>query len=138
MKPGSRRSPAKDISGKRYGRLVALEPTDKRKGSSVVWLCKCDCGNICEASTTSLSTGGRKSCGCLKKENAARWIESMYKSSNEQREKQKSTSESERADADTDTFNIDLTHGNAEKIKSLAAEQNRSVSDLLNSIINEL
>jgi hypothetical protein len=74
----------------------------------------------------------------LKKENAARWIESMYKSSNEQREKQKSTSESERADADTDTFNIDLTHGNAEKIKSLAAEQNRSVSDLLNSIINEL
>jgi hypothetical protein len=73
----------------------------------------------------------------LQKENAARWIESMHKARS-RREKQSSTSESERADAETDTLNIDLTPENAKKIKSLAAEQNRSVSDLLNSMINKL
>ena len=55
-----------DITGMRFGKLVALEQTDERKNSgSAVWLCKCDCGNICKASFHQLRAGYRKSCGCL-------------------------------------------------------------------------
>lgn len=56
-----------DISGQKFGRLTAIEPTDQRKGSYVVWKCECDCGNICYASANDLKFGKVKSCGCLKK-----------------------------------------------------------------------
>lgn len=57
-----------DITGKRFGRLIALEPTERRSGSCVVWKCRCDCGNITYASTGNLRKGNVKSCGCLRKE----------------------------------------------------------------------
>ena len=56
---------AKDISGKRYGKLIAVEPTEKRYGNgSVVWKCRCDCGNIVYISVNSLEGNKQKSCGC--------------------------------------------------------------------------
>jgi hypothetical protein len=55
-----------DITGVRFGRLVALHPTDKRRGSSMVWRCVCDCGKKTEASTFNLRQGYTRSCGCLK------------------------------------------------------------------------
>jgi hypothetical protein len=70
----------KDLSGQKFGRLTVLEPTDGRKGSSVVWLCKCECGNFCEASASALSTGTKKSCGCLRKEKQELWLERMQES----------------------------------------------------------
>lgn len=59
----------KDITGKRYGRLTALYPTEKRdyKGS-VIWHCRCDCGNEIDVSHDSLNYGHYSSCGCRKKE----------------------------------------------------------------------
>ena len=57
-----------NLKGKRYGRLIAIEMTDKRQNGSVVWKCQCDCGNICEVVASSLRAGRTKSCGCLKKE----------------------------------------------------------------------
>lgn len=54
-----------DISNKRFGKLVAIEPTEDRSGSSVIWKCQCDCGTICYKSASMLVTGGVKSCGCL-------------------------------------------------------------------------
>lgn len=60
---------AKDIAGHRFGRLVALEPTDRRSGDSVVWKCQCDCGNISYHSLNGLNKGTIKSCGCSRKEN---------------------------------------------------------------------
>lgn len=59
---------AKDISGQRFGRLVAIEPTDERKGGCVVWRCRCDCGNEKLVPLSNLGTGV-KSCGCLQREN---------------------------------------------------------------------
>jgi len=59
---------SKDIRGQRFGRLVALRPTDMREGSKVVWECKCDCGNTTFASVDPLTRGRKKSCGCLCKE----------------------------------------------------------------------
>jgi hypothetical protein len=59
----------KDITGFRYKRLVALEPTNERKNGCVVWKCKCDCGNICYVKSSDLTCSRKGSCGCLEKEN---------------------------------------------------------------------
>ncbi len=58
----------KDNSGKRFGRLVVLEPTELRMNNSVVWVCKCDCGTIVMVANQNLRQGSTKSCGCLQKE----------------------------------------------------------------------
>ena len=57
-----------DRRGVRYGRLTAIEPTDKRQSGSVVWRCRCDCGNEVFVSAKILANGKAKSCGCLRKE----------------------------------------------------------------------
>lgn len=82
-KSPTRKSPMKDLSGQKFGRLTVLEPTNERKKSCVVWLCKCECGNICKADTAALTSGQRKSCGCLRKEKQELW----YKRAQESRER---------------------------------------------------
>ena len=60
----------KDISGRRFGRLTALHPTDRRDVHGVIyWVCQCDCGNQTEVPASNLVNGTCKSCGCLRKEN---------------------------------------------------------------------
>ncbi|MBR5218361.1 MAG: hypothetical protein IKV89_01400 [Clostridia bacterium] len=56
----------KDLTGQRFGRLTAIRSTGERKNGSYVWECKCDCGNIKFVVAYSLTTGGTKSCGCLR------------------------------------------------------------------------
>lgn len=58
----------KNIAGERFGRLTALERLDKKRGSSFLWRCQCDCGNILETSSNSLLSGNTRSCGCLRVE----------------------------------------------------------------------
>ena len=63
---GSKR---KELTGKRFGKLVALEPTNIVKGKSIVWRCICDCGNEVLVKSGHLLSSGQKgtsSCGCLK------------------------------------------------------------------------
>jgi len=55
----------KDITGQRFGRLVAICATEKRQGSSIIWKCRCDCGKVVEVSMKHLQDGGTRSCGCL-------------------------------------------------------------------------
>lgn len=57
-----------DLTGQRFGRLVALEPTDKKLCHSVIWKCQCDCGNIAEVASINLRNGNTRSCGCLSSE----------------------------------------------------------------------
>lgn len=59
---------AEDITGRRFGRLVAVELTPERLGASrgAVWLCRCDCGAEIKTIAGSLKKGNTKSCGCLK------------------------------------------------------------------------
>lgn len=58
-----------DITGRRFGRLTALEPTPRRTGGgSVIWRCRCDCGTELEVSYNELMYTNLKSCGCRKKE----------------------------------------------------------------------
>jgi hypothetical protein len=56
-----------DLAGKRFGKLVVIRPCGKR-GTSILWLCKCDCGNTSTPAGTLLNTGQTKSCssGCSK------------------------------------------------------------------------
>ena len=57
----------KDITSRRFGRLVAIEPVKRDSIGGIVWRCKCDCGNEYSVSRRSLVSGVTKSCGCLRK-----------------------------------------------------------------------
>lgn len=56
----------KDIANNRYGKLIALEPTQEKRNSNTIWKCQCDCGNECFVDINSLTQGRVSSCGCLK------------------------------------------------------------------------
>lgn len=62
----------KDITGKKFGRLTAFNPTNKRdkNNGSVVWNCVCECENKIDVSEYHLTRdkNGVKSCGCLAEE----------------------------------------------------------------------
>ena len=61
----------KDLSGRRFGMLTALEPCEKTENGSV-WKCLCDCGKVISRTSSNLlnaKTKYPKSCGC--------YIESM-------------------------------------------------------------
>lgn len=55
----------KNLVGQRFGRLVVTK-FGGRKNGDIFWICKCDCGNICEPMSHNLtkSKGSTKSCGC--------------------------------------------------------------------------
>lgn len=57
------------LANQRFGRLVAIKPTQERSSNgSIMWECKCDCGNIVKVRANHLTSGKTKSCGCLKAE----------------------------------------------------------------------
>ena len=61
-----------DIMGQRFGWLVALYQTKKRdKKGSVIWHCRCDCGNEVDVSYNSMMYANQVSCGCKQKEHMA-------------------------------------------------------------------
>ena len=59
-----------DLTGQRYGMLTVIEEVkDIRQSGSIIWKCLCDCGNETYASSNSLRTGNKVSCGCLSSKN---------------------------------------------------------------------
>lgn len=56
-----------DLTGQRYGKLIALSEAGRTKNRSCIWLCRCDCGNQAYVSAQSLRDGSTRSCGCLSK-----------------------------------------------------------------------
>ena len=64
-------SRAEDLTGRRYGRLLALEQAEPLFSSGqkrTQWLCLCDCGNTVVVLASNLKAGTTISCGCLSKE----------------------------------------------------------------------
>lgn len=59
---------AKDITGQRFGRLVALGPIGYSSDNRLMWLCQCDCGEKSHAHGGHLRSGHTHSCGCLHRE----------------------------------------------------------------------
>lgn len=61
-------SRAKDITGKRFGRLTPLGPVGRTKLGSIEWLCGCACGNTAVVTCAHLRSGHTQSCGCISTE----------------------------------------------------------------------
>ncbi len=58
----------KDLTGERFGRLLVLGDSGKRRSGSggIIWRCLCDCGQEKEIRQDALLSGATVSCGCLK------------------------------------------------------------------------
>jgi len=54
---------AVDITGKKFGMLVAIRRVGSKSGRAL-WECKCDCGNTAYRLAKSLNYGEVVSCGC--------------------------------------------------------------------------
>lgn len=54
-----------DITGMRFGRLVAINRVPNKGEKRALWRCLCDCGNEKVVSGRNLRTGLTQSCGCL-------------------------------------------------------------------------
>lgn len=52
-----------DLTGKRFGKLTAIKPVGIGKNGSIMWKCRCDCGNQIIARGGNLNYGNTKSCG---------------------------------------------------------------------------
>lgn len=61
-----------DLTGIRFGRLKVIERAGSDKYKKPMWKCKCDCGNEIIALGNCLKLGSIQSCGCLRKELAAK------------------------------------------------------------------
>jgi hypothetical protein len=55
-----------ETPGTRYGKLTVIEKSPNSRYGHVLWICKCDCGNICEVRGANLRGDVTHSCGCLK------------------------------------------------------------------------
>lgn len=56
-----------DLAGRRFGRLVVTNKSDKRQGGAICWHCQCDCGTMVCVKSGSLLKGATRSCGCISK-----------------------------------------------------------------------
>lgn len=57
-----------DLTGMRFGRLIAISFSHVDKHRKVHWLCSCDCGGAKIVATNSLRAGKTTSCGCFQRE----------------------------------------------------------------------
>lgn len=55
-----------NIAGKIFGKLTVVRKTNKKAGSSYLWLCLCSCGTEHLATSSNLKNGNVKSCGCIR------------------------------------------------------------------------
>ena len=72
----------KNLTNQRFGKLVALYPIDESIDNSIVWCCKCDCGEYIYVPAVKLIRGSITSCGCeenVRKSIGERKIESIFK-----------------------------------------------------------
>ena len=58
----------RDLTGQRFGFLVAEKPDGKDSSGKTKWLCKCDCGAYSSPTMLNLVNGIVKSCGHLKRQ----------------------------------------------------------------------
>lgn len=60
------RNNKKDILNQRFGKFIVIAETEQRDNNgSIIWECKCDCGNIHYCSETLLRAHAVQSCGCI-------------------------------------------------------------------------
>lgn len=57
-----------DLTGQRFGKLIAIKPVGTNKSGNTLWECKCDCGNSSIVINSNLTRENSKSCGCTNSE----------------------------------------------------------------------
>lgn len=57
-----------DLTGHRFGRLVAIRKLKQHFNGNYIWEFNCDCGNVVEVKAGDVKSGNTLSCGCLKKD----------------------------------------------------------------------
>ncbi len=55
----------RDLAGKKFGYLTAIEPTGEKNRNNIVWRCICKCGNEIDVPAARLLRGNTASCGCM-------------------------------------------------------------------------
>jgi len=71
-----------DLTGRVFGRLTVLGPTDRRESGNVVWRCRCACGQEILVRTAELTRGRTVSCGCYQREIHAQRLRKLDRSGN--------------------------------------------------------
>ena len=67
------RGNAIDLTGRRFGRLTAIQPSGPMYANGVMgWEVLCDCGTTWWVAMQSLVAGLTRSCGCLYKDRSPR------------------------------------------------------------------
>lgn len=66
-----------DITGQRFGKLVAVEMAGVSNDNRTMWKCVCDCGNTTRSSGKDLRSGKTKSCGCARRETCSKRMTSI-------------------------------------------------------------
>lgn len=56
----------KNLVGQKFGKLIVLERDKSKTNDDTMWKCQCECGNIVSVSSSHLTSGHSKSCGCLR------------------------------------------------------------------------
>lgn len=59
---------ALDITGHKYGRLIAISNTGRKCLRNYIWKFRCDCGKEVEIASGEVRRGKTVSCGCYRKE----------------------------------------------------------------------
>lgn len=61
-----------DITGQRFGKLIAIEIEHKNIRGAYMWRFKCDCGGYTITIPAKVTSGHTQSCGCLQRESVSR------------------------------------------------------------------
>lgn len=68
--------------GMEFGKLTVIKELKKYKNNRTYYLCRCDCGAEKEVSTSQLTSGKSKSCGCLHFSNGEEYIKQVLDDNN--------------------------------------------------------
>lgn len=77
-----------DLTGQKFGKLLALYSFKKEGSRDRYWHCKCDCGNEWDVVTNDLRNGHTTSCGCLTQSKGELKIEQIFQENNVQYQKE--------------------------------------------------
>lgn len=70
----------KDLLNQTFGKLTVIEELPERSNQgNIIWLCRCECGNLIKVPTNSLTTGNTSSCGCINYSIGEKNIENILK-----------------------------------------------------------
>lgn len=62
----------RDLTGQRFGKLVAVEAAGTSPNGYALWRCRCDCGGELPVESRRLKSGAVRDCGCVQKVRARR------------------------------------------------------------------